>query len=82
MLYESLDMNQSAFAALIGVGQSAMSNYEAGTRRPELDVAIRIQMRTGATLDWIYTGERGGLPSNLLQKLPDWNDTDLATTPR
>lgn len=75
MLYESMGMNQTSFAHLIGVGQSAMSNYQGGTRRPDPDVAITIQMKTGATLDWIYTGERGGLPGNLLQKLPDWDET-------
>ncbi|MDC9825650.1 helix-turn-helix transcriptional regulator [Devosia sp. ZB163] len=70
-LREALGKNQSAFAALIEVSQPAMNNYEKGHRRPDIDVAIRIQVRTGATLDWIYLGRRDGLPTRLLELLPD-----------
>lgn len=64
-------MSQSAFAAYVAVSQPAMNNYERGLRRPELDVATRIVQKTGVTLDWIYLGERAGLPARLLAALPD-----------
>jgi transcriptional regulator with XRE-family HTH domain len=73
-LRESRGMNQSAFAAFIGISQPAMNNYERGLRRPELDVAINIQVKTGATLDWVYVGDRSGLPAHLLAVLPDLSD--------
>jgi transcriptional regulator with XRE-family HTH domain len=65
---------QSTFAHLIEVTQPALNNYLQGVRRPDLDVAMRIQAKTGATLDWIYLGDRSGLPSRLLEKLPDLSD--------
>jgi transcriptional regulator with XRE-family HTH domain len=70
-LRDALKLNQSAFAQLIDVSQPAVNNYERAIRRPEIDVAIKIQMRTGVTLDWIYLGDRSGLPGRLLALLPD-----------
>jgi transcriptional regulator with XRE-family HTH domain len=70
-LRDALKLNQSAFAHLIDVSQPAVNNYERAIRRPEIDVAIKIQMRTGVTLDWIYLGDRSGLPGRLLALLPD-----------
>ena len=67
----ALKLNQSAFAQLIDVSQPAVNNYESGLRRPDIDVAIKVQMRTGVTLDWIYLGDRSGLPGRLLALLPD-----------
>lgn len=66
-----MKLNQAAFAQLIEVSQPAVNNYERAIRRPEIDVAIKIQMKTGATLDWIYLGDRSGLSGRLLAILPD-----------
>jgi transcriptional regulator with XRE-family HTH domain len=70
-LVQALDHNQTSFAQLVGISQPALNNYLKGIRRPDIDVAIAIQMRTGATLDWLYLGDRAGLPSRLLELLPD-----------
>jgi transcriptional regulator with XRE-family HTH domain len=70
-LIEALDHNQTSFANLVGISQPALNNYLKAIRRPDIDVAIQIQMRTGATLDWLYLGDRSGLPSRLLAILPD-----------
>lgn len=74
-----LQLNQSAFAALVEVSQPAMNNYEAGLRRPDLDVAVRILQRTGVTLDWLYLGNRSGLPGHLLAQLPDLSEETAKT---
>ena len=71
---EMLGMNKTAFAAFLDVTQPAISQYEDGKRRPDLDVGIRIRLRTGVTLDWIYEGDRGGLPIRLANSLPDLDD--------
>ena len=73
-LRTALGHNQSAFAALVEISQPAMNNYETGLRRPELDVAVKILQRTGVTLDWLYLGNRSGLPAHLLAKLPDLSE--------
>lgn len=72
MLREALGMNQSAFATLVGLTQPGLANYESGLRRPDIDKAIQICLRTGATMDWLYRGERSGLPQRLLELLPDF----------
>jgi len=73
-LMAALDRNQTAFAHLVGISQPALNNYIKGHRRPEVDVAIQIQTKTGATLDWIYLGDRAGMPARLLESLPDLAD--------
>lgn len=70
-LMEALGHNQSSFALLVGVSASGLNNYLKTHRRPELDVAISIASKTGVTLDWLYLGDRSGLPSKMLALLPD-----------
>lgn len=70
-LMTALGQNQVGMANLIGVSQPALNNYLKGLRRPDIDVGIAIQTKTGATLDWLYLGDRSGLPARLLEKLPD-----------
>lgn len=73
-LREALEYNQSAFAKLIEITQPAINNYEAGFRRPSLEVAFKIRLKTGVTLDWLYLGQREGLPGRLLSLLPDLSE--------
>lgn len=73
-LMGALRLNQTGFAQLVGISQPGLNNYLKGHRRPDIDVAIAIQMKTGVTLDWIYLGDRSGLPSRLLEILPDLSD--------
>lgn len=70
-LIKAMKLNQTSFAHLVGVSQPALNNYLKGYRRPDLDVAINIQTKTGITLDWLYLGDRSGLPARLLEILPD-----------
>lgn len=70
----ALKLNQTGFANLVGISQPALNNYIKALRRPDLDVAILIQAKTGVTLDWIYLGNRSGLPARLLEILPDLSD--------
>lgn len=73
-LMKALEVNQAQFAAMIGISQSGLNNYLKPIRRPEIDVAITIQTKTGVTLDWLYLGDRSGLPARLLALLPDLSD--------
>lgn len=70
-LMKVLAKKQVEFASMVGISQPALNNYLKGLRRPDIDVAIAIQTRTGATLDWIYLGDRSGLPVRLAAELPD-----------
>ena len=42
----AMNQNQVGFATMIGISQPALNNYLKGLRRPDLDVAIAIQMKT------------------------------------
>lgn len=70
-LRESMGYSQSGFAKLLDITPSQMNNYEQAVRTISLPIARRVRLKTGATLDWIYDGERAGMPFNLLSKLPD-----------
>lgn len=66
---EALGLNQATFARLAGLSPQAMNNYERGLQRPALDQAIMLCRTHGCTLDWIYLGDRSGLPGRILEKL-------------
>lgn len=73
-LREALGYSPSGFAKFLGISPSQLSNYEHAIRMPSLPVARTIRLRTGVTLDWLYDGERGGLPLTLLERLPDLSE--------
>ena len=75
-LIKALGMTQVGFANLVGVSQSAVNNYLQAVRRPDPDVAIDISIKTGVTTDWLYHGERAGLPARLLAILPDLSSVE------
>src|SRR5215207_8079628 len=52
----ALGQNQASFGEMAGVGRTAVTNYESGIRRPDLDEGIRISQATGVPIDWIYKG--------------------------
>lgn len=57
--------NAAAFAGFVGWTPQQLNNYERAAKRPEVSMATKLCLRTHATLDWIYRGERGGLPLTL-----------------
>lgn len=61
--------NQSDMARRLGITRQAWFNYESGTQRMGLDVAIAIRKAWLITLDWIYLGERGGMDFDLVAAL-------------
>lgn len=73
MLRDALGHNQVSFGRLVEISQPAMANYEKGFRRPELDKAIQIVTKTGVTLDWLYLGDRSGLPHRLLALIEEFD---------
>ena len=50
------DMQQSEFAALLGVSQSQLSKYERGESELPLGVLVKLKERFGKSADWILTG--------------------------
>jgi transcriptional regulator with XRE-family HTH domain len=56
------EMSQSEFARQCEIGIQAWHNVESGNSRIGLNNAMRVRARTGASLDYIYFGNRTGLP--------------------
>lgn len=67
---EALGLNQRTFAVLADISPQAVNNYEKGNQRPSVDQAIMLCRAHGLTLDWIYRGDRSGLPQRIVEKLP------------
>ena len=62
---EAVGLNQTEFAMRANLKQNRYSQYESGVRPLTIDAAHRICDEYGVTLDWLYRGDRSGLPHNL-----------------
>lgn len=71
--------NKSAFARWLEVSENAWINYENEGWRPELDAGLKIQAKTGISLDWIYTGDERYLPVHLAEELRKHLNRSAAT---
>ena len=69
-LMEAMRLPPAAFARHVGWSPQALNNYLSGTNRLSLDAAFKLRTATGVSLDWIYEGDRAGLPFSLAQSLP------------
>lgn len=59
------ELSQVDFAKLCGISKGTWNNAETGDNRLGLDNALAVCRRTGVSLDYIYRGERAGLPHAL-----------------
>lgn len=48
------EMNQTEFAAFIGVASDQYNRYENNRRQPKLDIALRISIRLGVSVNEIF----------------------------
>ncbi len=63
--------SQQTFADALGIEKGTLGQYESGRSYPKPDVLGRIRQLTGATVDWLYFGDAGGLPVTLAQRLQE-----------
>lgn len=73
LAYSSLqgrpDMAQIEFCRRAKIGAQAWNNCETGRNRIGLDAAKRVRALTGASLDYIYLGEKSLLPLALAREI-------------
>lgn len=62
-------LNQKDWAELHGFSPTQYNNWENGTRRITVDDAQRLCDRYTLLLDFVYRGNRDGLPDSLLKLL-------------
>ncbi len=58
-------ISQSEFARFCGIGAPTWNNIETGDNRIGLENALAVCRKTGASLDYIYLGNRACLPHAL-----------------
>src|SRR3990167_2935888 len=61
--------DQTAFAKRANLSQNRYNQYETGARPITLDAALKLKKAFDISLDYIYTGDRRGLPQGLLSAL-------------
>lgn len=61
--------HQTVMAKHVGVSQSRYSNWENGIGVIPVEFAVKFCQLTGATLDFIYTGNQSSLPMYLASML-------------
>lgn len=62
--------NQAEFAKGANLSQNRYNQYETGERRITIDAALKLKRKYGISLDWIYDGDRYGLPQGIRSALP------------
>src|SRR5262245_65016276 len=62
---QALGLSQAELCRRTGISPAAWNNAETGDNRIGIDNAMSLCKATGATLDWIFMGHRGGLPQKL-----------------
>lgn len=68
-LRKVLGISQAELCRQIKCTSTRWNNYETGDRRITLPIAMKLADEYGASLDWIYRDERGGLPMDLRTRL-------------
>lgn len=54
---EVMSLNQAEFGRLLGVTGNAIGNYERGDRVPDPLAVMRLEMRFGFPMNWIFAGQ-------------------------
>jgi len=62
-------VSQLTFAEKLGVGASAISNYEAGTRAVDPYDAHKLKGVYNAPLEWLYCGDESTIAPHVLEKI-------------
>lgn len=73
-------VTQEAFAALLGVGRSAVANWESGVGVPDMQNLIAIAQVSGMSFEYLATGRGDHFISNSSapQKMPPPRDENAA----
>lgn len=53
---EHLELKQESMANMLGCTRTALANWENGERLPDVAAMVRLYLRTGITLEWVYAG--------------------------
>lgn len=68
-LRASLKLTRAEMADANAIDRTNYGRFEDGKRLVTVDIACRLKVRYGITLDWLYAGEMGALPQSLADRL-------------
>ena len=68
-LRHALGLTQRQLAAILNITGPRWANYEVGTSRIPVDIALRLVEKWEVSLDWIYYGNGAIMPKPLLRKI-------------
>ena len=68
-LRHALGLTQRQLAASLNITGPRWANYEVGTSRIPVDIALRLVEKWEVSLDWIYYGNGAIMPKPLLRKI-------------
>lgn len=75
---KALGLSQAALCRLAKIATNTYNQWENGTRRPELDQAMRLCETFRLTLDWLYRGDASGLPPGLAARIAEGAEPEQA----
>lgn len=68
-LREHLELRQEDLGQIVHMVGTGVSMIEKGQRGLDPEDAVRLKLSTGVTLDWLYSGDAGGLPKDRFKPL-------------
>lgn len=78
----ALSLTAAELCRVTGIKPNTYSQYESAKGRPRLDEARLMRRSLGYTLDWIYEGDRSGLPMKLAAKIAEIENGSFAPSPK
>ena len=69
---EALGLTPTELCRLTGIKTNTYANWETAFSRPGLGEARVMRRTLGYTLDWIYEGDRSGLPMKLAVAIAEY----------
>ncbi len=60
------------FLATKAITAQHLTNWESGRNTPSISAARHIALKTRVTTDWIFWGDRAGVPHHMIEKLDAW----------
>jgi transcriptional regulator with XRE-family HTH domain len=68
-LRHALGLTQRQLAARLNITGPRWANYEVGTSRIPVDIALRLIEKWEVSLDWIYYGNEAMMPKSILNAI-------------
>lgn len=73
---KALGLKSSELCKIAGIARNTYSQWENAKGRPPLDQARVLRRLFGFSLDWLYEGDRSGLPMKLVTAMAQYENPE------